>query len=71
MTSDDINKLTMQSMAVLSKRLEVEMNAKNKAYYFILSHGYFKEFVEFNKTYHSENPHKDCVKSLLKQRPKL
>lgn len=44
---------------------EIEKDAKNEAYSFILSHGLFKEFAEFCKTYHSCNPHKDCVKSLL------
>lgn len=46
-------------------KFEIEKDAKNEAYSFILSHGLFKEFAEFCKTYHSCNPHKDCVKSLL------
>ena len=47
------------------------MDAKNTAYYFILSHGYFDDFAKFCETYHSENPHKDCVELLLKQCLKL
>lgn len=71
MTSDEVSMLALRSIAVLNKRFEVEMNAKNTAYYFILSHGYFDDFAEFSKTYRSENPHKDCVELLLKQCPKL
>lgn len=44
---------------------EIEMNAKNKAYYFIISHGLLKQFAEFCKNYHSNDPHKDCLESLL------
>lgn len=47
------------------RKFEIEMNAKNEAYYFILSNGLFKEFAEFCKTYHSSDPHKDCLELLL------
>ena len=43
----------------------IEMNAKNKAYYFILSHGLLNQFSDFCKNYYSSNPHKDCVDYLL------
>ena len=43
----------------------VEMNAKNKVYYFILSNGLFDRFAEFCKNYHSDDPHWDCIKYLL------
>lgn len=44
---------------------EIEKNAKNKAYYFILSNGLLEEFAEFCKTYHSSDPHKGCSEFLL------
>ena len=71
MTSDEVSMLTLICIELLNKKFEEENDAKNQAYYFILSHGYFNEFIEFSKTYHSENQHKDCIKLLLKQRPKL
>lgn len=47
------------------RKFEIEKNAKNEAYYFILSNGLFKEFAEFCKNYHSSDPHKDCLELLL------
>ena len=47
------------------RKFEIEKNAKNAAYYFILSNGLFKEFAEFCKNYHSSDPHKDCLELLL------
>lgn len=44
---------------------EIEKNAKNEAYYFILSNGLLEAFAEFCKTYHSSDPHKDCLEFLL------
>jgi hypothetical protein len=43
----------------------IEKNAKNKAYFFILSHGLLEHFSKFCKNYHSSNPHTDCVEYLL------
>lgn len=43
---------------------EVEKNAKNKAYCFILSHNLFHEFAEFCKYYDQSDPKTDCVASL-------
>ena len=47
------------------RKFEIEKNAKNKAYFFILSHNLLNEFAEFCKTYHSNDPHKDCLEFLL------
>lgn len=49
----------------LHKEFEIEKNCKNQAYYFILSSNLFDEFAEFCKNYHSGDPHKDCLESLL------
>jgi len=43
----------------------IEMNAKNEAYFFILSNGLYNQFADFCKNYHSSNPHKDCVNSIV------
>ena len=43
------------------RKFEIEKNAKNEAYYFILSNGLLKAFAEFCKTYRSSDPHKDCL----------
>lgn len=47
------------------RKFEIEKNAKNEAYYFILSNGLFKEFAEFCKKNNSSDPHKDCLGFLL------
>ena len=39
----------------------IEKNAKNKAYYFLLSHGFYNQFVDFCANYRSSDPHKDCI----------
>lgn len=46
------------------EKFEIEMNAKNMAYAFILSHCNFDEWVEFNRTYKSNNPHNECINQL-------
>lgn len=57
---------TPNSAKTVSYRdFEIEKNAKNKAYYFILSNGLLEAFAEFCKTYHSSDPHKDCLEFLL------
>lgn len=43
------------------RKFEIEKNAKNEAYYFILSNGLLEAFAEFCKTYRSSDPHKDCL----------
>lgn len=47
------------------EKFEIEMNAKNKAYYFILSHNLLNEFADFCKDYDASDPHKDCLDFLL------
>ncbi len=42
----------------------IEMNAKNKAYYFILSNGLFEQYCEFCRNYKSGNLHHDCLSYL-------
>ena len=47
--------------AVSYRDFEIEKDAKNKAYHFILSNGLLEDFTKFCKTYHSDDPHKDCL----------
>jgi hypothetical protein len=47
------------------KAFNIEKDAKNEAYYFILSHGLLDQFSKFCKSYHSSDPHRDCVEYLI------
>ena len=53
---------TSNSAKTVSYRdFKTEMDCKNKAYSFILSHNLLEDFTKFCKTYHSDDPHKDCL----------
>ena len=45
-----------------SAEFEIEVNAKNKAYAFILSSGLLMRFAEFCRLNHSDDWHDTCVK---------
>lgn len=45
------------------EKFEIEKNAKNKAYDFILSRGYFEDWVSFNKSYQGD-AHSNCINTL-------
>lgn len=47
------------------EKFEIEKNAKNKAYYFIISNGSLKQYLEFCEDYKGD-AHRDCVKLLSK-----
>jgi len=51
-------------MAQAERDFEVEMNAKNEAYSFILSHGLFLEFEQFCKETRGMDHHANTVSSL-------
>jgi hypothetical protein len=51
--------------AVSIEAFSIEKNAKNKAYYFILSHGLYDQFSKFCKNHHPDNPHGDCSEYLI------
>jgi hypothetical protein len=51
--------------SVSYRKYEVEKNAKNQAYHFILSNGLLEEFAEFCRGHHARDAHKDCVDILL------
>lgn len=54
-----------QLLTELAETFEAEKNAKNEAYYFILSNGLLDQFADFCRNYRSRDPHKDCVEYLL------
>ncbi|WP_418495511.1 hypothetical protein [Coprobacter sp.] len=57
---------TPNSAKTVSYRdFKTEMDCKNKAYNFILSNGLLEDFTKFCETYHSSDPHKDCMEHLL------
>lgn len=47
------------------RKFEIDKNAKNEAYDFILSNGLLTAFSEFCKNNHSNDPHKDCLEGRL------
>lgn len=55
----------ISARTVSYRKFEIEKNAKNEAYYFILSHNLLDKFAEFCKSYRSSDPHKDCLDFLL------
>ena len=50
---------------VSREAFDVQMNATNTAYFFILSNGLFDRFAEFCENYRSDDPHGDCLRYLL------
>ena len=55
----------ISARTVSYRKFEIEKNAKNEAYYFILSHNLLDEFAELCKSYRSSDPHKDCLDFIL------
>ena len=48
-----------------ARRFEIECDAKNRAYSFILSRGLLNEFSKFSQMgSYSDNPHTDCIAQL-------
>lgn len=59
-------KATLNSTKTVSiSDYEIEKNAKNKAYYFILTHNLLSEFSAFCRSYNSSDPQKDCLNFIL------
>jgi len=48
----------------MKKDFEVEMDAKNQAYAFILSHGLLTQFSEFSRTVYSDDWHATCLEQV-------
>lgn len=54
-------------IAEVEKRFEIEKNAKNEAYSFILQYGLLDKFKQFSKTFANEDYHKMNVQSIISQ----
>lgn len=52
-------------MAEAQRRFQIEVDAKNEAYSFILSTGRLNEFAEFHKSTRGINHHNNCVDRIL------
>lgn len=57
--------LTAGEIAKLYSKFLIEKNAKNTAYFFILSNNLLEQFQQFCRNYNSTGPHRDCVEYLL------
>lgn len=51
-----INELVSQKLGELHHAINVECDAKNKAYYFILENGYFDQYSEWCKRKNAAGP---------------
>ncbi|MDR2653267.1 MAG: hypothetical protein LBC68_13345 [Prevotellaceae bacterium] len=60
-------KTEAEKNAVSYASFKIEKDAKNQAYYFILSNGLLDQFAAFCRNYHSDNPHRDCVNHLISE----
>ena len=49
------------------RELQIEMDAKNRAYAFIIASGLFHRFAEFCEETRDLNPHELCIKMLAVQ----
>jgi len=52
-------------LAELSRMYQVEMNAKNLAYSYILHNGYLDAYGQFMKERRGNNHHADCIELLI------
>jgi len=59
----DYKRMYLQSQI----KFNIEKDCKNQAYFFILSHGLYNQFVNYNRKNHSSNPHKNCVDYFAQQ----
>ena len=64
-SNPDADQSIADVLTELTEAFNAEMDAKNKAYLFILSNGLLDSFADFCRDYHSCDPHKDCVEYLL------
>lgn len=51
-------------------KFNVEKNAKNEAYHFILAYGLSDLFLDFCKEHEGQDHHAECLKILLTKNPK-
>ena len=67
MEKDVLIKELLEQVAELTKKFNIEKDAKNEAYDFIISNGHFKQYSEWHSQHIGENHHLNCVMGLLAQ----
>ena len=67
MEKDALIKGLLEQVAELKKKFQIEMDAKNEAYDFIISNGHFKQYHDWHFQHTGENHHLNCVIGLLAQ----
>ena len=65
MEKDALIKGLLEQVAELKKKLQIEMDAKNEAYDFIISNGHFNDYRTWNAQHRGENHHLNCVMGLM------
>lgn len=65
MEKDALIKGLLEQVAELKKKLQIEMDAKNEAYDFIISNGRFNDYRTWNAQHRGENHHLNCVMGLM------
>ena len=61
MEKDALIKGLLEQVAELKKKFQIEMDAKNEAYDFIISNGHFNDYRTWNAQHRGENHHLNCV----------
>lgn len=65
MEKDALIKGLLEQVAELKKKFQVEMDAKNEAYDFIIYNGHFNDYLTWNAQHRGENHHLNCVMGLM------
>ena len=65
MEKDALIKGLLEQVAELKKKFQIEMDAKNEAYDFIISNGHFNDYRTWNAQHRGENHHLNCVMGLM------
>ena len=65
MEKDALIKGLLEQVAELKKKFQIEMDAKNEAYDFIISNGHFNDYRTWNAQHRGENHHLNYVMGLM------
>lgn len=64
-----MNKKKINALKEESDKLRVQLRQQgywlNHAFYFILSHGYLKEYSDFKESYRGTDPHADALQYII------
>lgn len=65
MEMDALIKGLLTQVAELKKQFQIEMDAKNEAYDFIISNGHLQQYNDWQLQHTSENHHLNCIIGLM------